>query len=265
MTANGHDEHRGRETRLLLLVIVIALAVLFVLANFRYPTAERAVVLPPQPSPGLDRLAARATLDDVGGTIQELTQRLAPWLTVVRTDPPASPKPRPRTAAPAEPGDVRWLAGLRVRPDLGLVHVAAGRTIGLVIDPATAIETVATDEAREAALVRLPFAEGLSLPAPFDGYAGFSYVAVIEASAGGVSARPVFLGRVNRESDPRWSDPVLVLAGRPEVAPGDLVFSFGGLLIGLVIEHPDGRAIVPPSALEAAVAALLGGGGVRAP
>jgi hypothetical protein len=264
MTLNGQDEHRGRETRLLVLVIVIAVAVLFVLANFRYPTAERTVVLPP-PTPGLDRLAARDTLNDVGGTILALTQRLAPWLAVVRTDPEPPAKPRGRAAAPPEADDAAWQAAVRVRPDLGLVHVASGRLVGLVVDAATPVETVAADEARGVALVRLPAVDGVSAPTAFDGYDGFSYVAVIEASAGGVSARPVFLGRVDREADPRWSDPVLVLAGRPDLAPGDSVFSFGGLFIGLVVEHADGLAIVPPSALDAAVTALLGGGGVRAP
>jgi hypothetical protein len=264
MTATN-DEHRGRETRLLLLVIVIALSVLFVLARFRFPEADRSVVVVP-PSPGpLERLAARDRLDDVGGTIQGLTQRVAPWLTLVRTDPPAPLKTRGRGAPAVEPGEPHWLSAVRVRPDLGLVHVAAGRTVGFVVDAAFAVQTVATDEAREVALVKLPFSEGLTLPAPFDGYEGFSYVTVIEASAGGISARPVFLGRVDRQSDPRWSDPVLVVAGRPGVMPGDLVFSFGGLFIGLAIQHADGLAIVPPSALEAAVTALLGGGGVRAP
>jgi hypothetical protein len=264
MTGTPNDEPRGRETRLLLLVIVIALSVLFVLARFRFPEAERTVVVPPSPGP-LERLAARDRLDDVGGTVQGLTQRLAPWLAVVRTDPPAPLKTRGRGAPPVEPGEPRWLAAVRVRPDLGLAHVATGRTVGFVVEANVPVETVATDDAREVALLKLPFSEGLSLPAAFDTYDGFSYVAVIEASAGGISARPVFLGRVDRQADPRWSDPVLVLAGRPGVMPGDLVFSFGGLFIGLVIQHADGLALVPPSALEAAVTALLGGGGVRAP
>jgi hypothetical protein len=154
---------------------------------------------------------------------------------------------------------------VRVRPDLGLVHVAAGRTIGFAVEAGFPVETVATDDAREVALVKLPFSEGLTVPTAFDTFEGFSYVAVIEASAGGISAQPVFIGRVDRQSDPRWSDPVLVLAGRPGVVPGDLVFSFGGLFIGVVIQHTDGVALVPPAALEAAVTALLGGGGVRAP
>jgi hypothetical protein len=46
---------------------------------------------------------------------------------------------------------------------------------------------------------------------------------------------------------------------------GDLIFSFGGLFIGIAIEHADGLALVPPSALEAGVAAMLGGGGIRVP
>jgi hypothetical protein len=263
-TSNAHDEHRGRETRLLLLVIVIALAVLFVLAKFRFPEAERTVVVPPTPGP-LERLAARDTLDDVGGTIQGLTNRLAPWLAVVRIDPPPPPKTRPRGAPPIEPEVPHWRPAVRVRPDLGLVHVAAGRTIGLVAGAILPVETVATDDARAVALVKLPLADGLTLPPAFDTFEGFGYVAVIEASAGGISARPVFIGRVDRQSDPRWSDPVLVLAGRPGVMPGDLVFSFGGLFVGLTIEHGDGLALVAPPALEAAVTTLLGGGGVRAP
>jgi hypothetical protein len=265
MTLNGHDEHRGRETRLLLLVIVIALALLFVLAEFQFPAADRQVVaVPPTPAP-LERLAARNTLDEIGGTIQGLTERLTAWLAVVRTDPPASPKTRSRAAAPVEPADVRWVPAVRVRPDLGLAHVAAARSVGLVVDAATPVAMVAADEAREVALVRLPVAEGVALPAAFEHYEGFSYVAVIEAGAGGISARPVFLGRVTRAADPRWSDPVLVLSGRPGVMPGDLLFSFGGLFIGMAIEHADGLALVPPSSLEAGVAAMLAGGGVRAP
>ncbi|MBM3751545.1 MAG: hypothetical protein FJW21_10275 [Acidimicrobiia bacterium] len=53
----------GRETRLLRLVIVVAVAMLLVLAQFRYPAPDRATAAPV--AGPIERLAARATFEEL--------------------------------------------------------------------------------------------------------------------------------------------------------------------------------------------------------
>lgn len=70
----------GRETRLLLLVMVIAVAVLLVLARFRYPVADR-VAATPAAGP-IERLAARATFEELALIMADLSARVQPTIGV---------------------------------------------------------------------------------------------------------------------------------------------------------------------------------------
>jgi hypothetical protein len=267
MTTNGQDERSGRETRLLVLVIIVAVAALFVLARLRFPASDLGTVAP-APGP-LERLAARATFDDLSGAIVGLVERLGPSIVIVRVEASVAPVPAaptrgtsPTPVAPPAPPAATLMPAVRIAPDLAIVHVPAGMHVSAVLPPAATAEVVATDAARELALLRVA-AVGSSdgTPPPFEDFGGFTYVAVVEAATGGLTARPVFVGRVDAAGDDRWTSPPLVVGGTPVVPAGALVFALDGRFIGLAELRDTVLTIVPYVALAAAAVDLSGRGG----
>lgn len=272
----------GRETRLLALVIVIAIAALMLLARFRFPgVSERPPVAPP-PSP-IDRIASRPTYLELGSSISALAERLAPSFIVVETAivPPAPAgngrrtRPPGATSSPvavAQSPSMR-LAALRISSDRALVHLPANARVISVAGLDDTRPEVVADPAREVGLVRVPIAaEASSLLAAGAGpISSFGYVAVIEGARGGPTARPVFIGRLDEIADPEWSAPIAIIGGGTDITPGAQIFSLDGRFAGMAIRTTHGMAIVPPRALNTAVTALLapksaappGGGGSR--
>jgi hypothetical protein len=270
---NGTEERPGRETRLLVLVIVVSLAVLLLLARFRFPPAAGLTAGPPSPGP-LERLAARATDDDLGSAIASVVQRVEPSVVIVQVDaaPPEEKEKekektaRERSAPPAPPHPVpaaRLLPGIRLRADLALVHVPAGMRVSPAQGFAGPTEVFATDAKREVALVRVaPLAEGTTgVPNVFEGFPGFSYVAVVEAAMGGATARPSFIGRLDTSVDDRWQPSPLLIGGASPAPAGSLLFAVDGRLIGMVLPQFGSLALVAPAALNAVVSELGGGAG----
>lgn len=264
---NGPEERPARETRLLVLVIVVSVAVLFLLARFQFP-ATGLVAGPPSPGP-LDRLAARATYDDLAAAIAAVVQRLESSVVVVQVEAAAvddkekTPKEKavqsPAHALPAP----RLLPGVRLRPDLALVHIPAGMRVSPAQTFGGPTSVFATDLKREIALVRVPSLpeSATGVPSVIDLFPGFSYVAVVEAAMGGPTARPVFIGRLDPSVDDRWQPSPLLIGGSPQAPAGSLLFAVDGRLIGMVLPQFGSLALVPPSALNSVVTELGGGAG----
>lgn len=230
--------HAGRETRLLLLVILVAVAVLLVLARFRFPTPERVAATPP--AGPIERLAARATFEELALIIADVSTRVDPALTVVDivSEPPAAPAPR-RGAPAAAPPPVqqRRMAALRIDADLALVYLPSGFTVVASDD----VRVVASDAERELALVRVvaePFAGPVSLAPAFGGP---GYVAVFEGARGGSAARPEFIGRADSFDSVAWPDPLLSPGGHAQLGAGAWLFTLDGRLLGLTV--PDGPGV----------------------
>jgi len=274
VSANGPEPTSGRETRLLVLVVLVSLAVLLLLARFRFPEANLATV---NPSPGpLAGMAARATFEEMSHTLAGVLGRATPTVDVIRLEPlPAGQPPdgarapaRPPTsgsgaaALPASVSAPRFAAALRVRADLALLHVPAGWRPVALRDQADPIEVVLSDLDREIAVVRLPAstAGSANLSGSASGVTGFLYVAVIYATRSGPTIQPAFIGRTDTETDARWSAPLVVLSGSASVPVGSLVYAIDGRLIGIASRHDAGVAIVPAAALDDAVARLVPGG-----
>lgn len=276
MPVNGPEPSSGRETRLLVLVVVVSLAVLLLLARFRFPTANLATV---NPSPGpLAGMAARATFEEMSATLARILTRAGASVEVVRLEPapretPAaaaqgtrgtSPPAGASGAAPAAEAGVtpRYVPLLRVRSDLGLLHVPLGWRPAGLRDMPNPIEVVWMDAEREIAAVRLPPMPGSfgGLPASAAGVTGFQYVGVIQGTRSGPTIQPAFIGRTDTETDARWSAPLVVVSGAPAVPLGSLVYAIDGGLVGLVTRHDAGVAIVPAAALDDAVTRLSAGG-----
>jgi|RhiMethySRZTD1v2_1073278.scaffolds.fasta_scaffold52238_3 hypothetical protein len=268
---NGTDERSGRETRLLVLVIVVSLAVLLLLARFKFPPVGLTAG-PPSPGP-LDKLAARATYDDLAAAIAAVVQRVEPSIVIVQVDsPPPEEKEKERgkergkekigPVPPAPPLSPRLLPAIRLRPDIALVHVPAGMRVSPAQGFSGPTAVFATDPKREIALVRVaPLPESATgLPSAFERFPGFAYVAVIEAAMGGPSARPAFIGRLDTSVDDRWQPSPLLIGGASEASAGSLLFAVDGRLIGMVLPQFGTLAVVPPAALNAVVVELGGGG-----
>ena len=276
MTTNGFDERTGRETRLLVLVVIIALGVLVLLARFRFPAADMSLVS--TTAGPLAGLAARATFDDMAATIVGLLNRVSPSIIVVRLEAielppparsggPASSRsggtPASRQAAPPAPvPEPRLQPALRVRADLALVLVPPGMRPVPAPGLVGPVEIVVHDATREIALVRIVTGPetSVSTPSGIDGFTGLSYAGLVEATMGGATMRPVFIGRVDPSPDNRWPRPLFSIGRSPDLGNGTFLFAIDGRLIGMVVGHGDGVAIVPRVAIEAVVVELTGAG-----
>jgi hypothetical protein len=231
----------SRETRLLLIVITLSAVVLGVLSRFRFPDVPRRDAA--RSSAPLERLAARATYDELASIIAELDQRVSPHVDVLRVE---------------TSGQQRFVPALRVRPDLALAHVSGeSRIIGLV--GGAAPEVVAFDSQRELVLVRIVPDPGRVLALGRRGPVSTAprYVAAVEGTRGGPTLRPVFLGRTDPLRDDRFGAELLVLGGVLQASPGSLIFGLDGSFVALCIMEEGFIAGVPGHALEAAVQRML--------
>jgi hypothetical protein len=253
------EERSGRETRLLALVIVVALAALLMLARFRFPAADLADVRPAQGP--LERLVARSTYEDLAASVANLVQRVSSAVVVLQIQSTAPDPPTgARGVAPEPPPAItRLVPGARIAGDLALVHVPSGFQVTGGQGLAAPVEVLRADDDRQIALVRAPSVLEITsvLANPFEGFPGFSYVGVVEAAIGGVTAKPMFAGRADRSTDARWPHPVVVVGGSSDLPPGALVFALDGRFIGLAMPFDaDNRALVPAAALSAVREAL---------
>jgi hypothetical protein len=253
----------SRETRLLLLTIALSVVALLVLARFRFPAQQR---IEPTPQP-LERLAARATYDELASIVQRIEQRIGASLVVLRARPPESQRPRAlhdvlATEELLDSAPSHILA-LRVRPDVAIARISPGTMIEGILGHQEAVPLViAVDPIRHIGLIRVPAPAAAApwewTPAPTIQVP--RYVVAVEASRGGATPRPIFLGRADRIDDPRWQTPLLVLARTPVTADGSFVYSLEGELIGLVAPQAGVLAVVPADTLVRVAERLIEGG-----
>jgi hypothetical protein len=249
----------SRETRLLLLTIAISVGVLLFLARFRFPDEP-----PPAPAQPLERLAARATFDELARTVERLDRTISPSLVVLQVAPPESREPRTLATLldGSSPDDeaMSYVPALRVRPTTALALVKPGHAIRGVIGDGGAVPILlARNPITHIALVRVP------APAPdiawqwrpLNPITVPRYVVSVEASRAGSTLRPVFFGRADRFREPRWPTPLLALGRSSTAAEGSFVFSLDGELVGLAVATAGVTAIVPTDALVAAADRLF--------
>lgn len=95
------DRGQRRETRLLLVTIVISIGLLFLLARFRFPQDSEPGASEP-PAPPLQRLAARATFEELASAMADLERHVTARVEVLRIQPERATGafvPAPRLAA----------------------------------------------------------------------------------------------------------------------------------------------------------------------
>jgi hypothetical protein len=242
----------GRETRLLVVTLVVSVVLLLVLARFRFPAADR-----PQPAAiaaPLERLAARATFDELARIMAGVERRVSPSTLVL--DVTASEAGRvPGEAVP------RRSPALRVRDDMALIALQQGElAVAIAGQPGVRPELVGLDEVRGLAVVRVPAAAAptLSVEEPARD-ASARYVAIVEASPSGPSVRPLFLGKLDPVADPGWPHPLLSLGSVLTATPGSFVFTLDGGLLGMTVSNRGLPALVPAAHVLAAADQLTGG------
>lgn len=245
----------SRETRLLVTTLAISAGMLLVLAGFRFPpdevTTPEAPVAPAAP---LERLAARATYIELARILAGLEQQIAPRVVALRAAGHGDGASAPTLDVPAvRIGSDRAMA--LVGPDgsadrfgmspqvEGIIALDAPRGLALVKvvpDSSPAPELGAED----------------ALPAP-------GYAASIDVGPHGPGIRPFYYGRVDREIDARWGQPVLRFSALQHTPPaGSAIFLLDGRFVGLGAPDDRGFVVVPADALRQAVERLEAEGSV---
>ena len=245
-----NESARGgkRETRLLLATIAVSAGMLLLLARFRFPDEASRPNAEPAPAP-LERLAARATYDELASVMADLERRINPSLFALGTQ-----------------GDdgLRYLPAVRVTADRAVLLLPSDRrlvSIGTTPGP----PIVLRDPTTELVVVQTPPAEASVAVLPSSGSRpGPKYVAVAEATGGAVAIRPVYVGRADLFADPRWSDALIsVAAVQQTLSEGSAVFSLDGTFVGLATHIGSRVAIIPSSTLRSAAAGTLAVPGAR--
>lgn len=219
----------SRETRLLLTTTLIAVAALWVLARVRFPDRPP----PPNPvQPLLTQLTPRPTFADLASEIAALRPRMDPLIVAL-------------------PGG---LAGLRVREGIAVTWVdprreAVARNADLLgYDPASGLSLVRVESGSAPA-------PALALWSPEA--AGPRYFIASEISPAGVSLRPVYVGSLAAVDNPRWPGQEWQLPSGPGIEPGSFLFTADAAVAGLVVDHGEGRSLVPAGTVMAEAARLL--------
>ncbi|MGE3509964.1 MAG: PDZ domain-containing protein [Vicinamibacterales bacterium] len=249
----------SRESRLLVLTVAVCAVALLFLARLRFPEPPPVVNAA---TPPLERLAARASYDALAADIERVESLIASHLIVVRVAPPVPVEPRRLDEALAmadSPSRVRHVPALRLRPDAAVAVVDRGARIDGIVGAASADGTAAVraiNSVRHLALVRVPEMsvrplsdvrlEALQTPL---------YVVVVEGTQAGVTLRPVFLGRGDLFTSPRWSRPLLPLGG-VAATPGALLFTLAGEFIGVAVMENGALAIAGAADVLATADAL---------
>jgi hypothetical protein len=269
------EPQTGREARLLILVVGVAVAVLLLLAQWRFPGAGLSVVSP-NAAP-LAGLAARATFDELASAMTDVINRTSPLTMIVSLEPDvvdetatgaargaarggaargraaggSAKVPEPQPAGPA-----MLVLALRVRGDLALLHVPAGMRLQRL--ESAPLDVVAHDAAREMMLIRVPPSGSATetLSGAVRTFPSFAYVAALGATSAGPTVQPVFVGRADTVEDARWSHGLVPAAVAPGTSAGTLLFSLNGHLVGMVVGGASGPMVVPAPALEAFVEGL---------
>ena len=243
----------ARETRLLLVTVVLSAATLLVLARFRYPDAPAPALPREQP---LQRLAAEALFDELAATVSRARSRLSPFVPVLQYDAapaPGATGPGPRRA---------WVPVLRFRETLAVAAAAAAPGPLRVLTDQGAVDAtlVAEDRARGFAVIRLHDVEPLAAPPPIESpsprAAPPGYAVAVDGAPGGAAARPVYVDRLDPLARTLWPAARALPASLRPGQAGTVVANLEGRVVGIVLGVRE-LALVPAAAVVEAAERLL--------
>jgi len=228
-----------RDTRLLLAIVLISVALLWVLARIRFP--ERPSTPNPVP-PVLAQLAPSSAFDDIVAAVSRLQPRLAPALAPV--DGATALRFRDDLAVAVLPTDAP--AAAHPRSEADPIEIARDRASGLAVFRLTGspVEPVSTWSPRRVDAPR--------------------FLMIATAAQGEPLVRPVFVGAFHETRSPIWAGTIWTLPPPSDVAPGTFAFTAEGAFVGLAVNEGGQRALVPAAVVIAAAERLLAEG-ARAP
>ena len=208
---------------------------LLLLARFRFPEEARAPSDTVQAP--LERLAARATYDELAAIMNDVERRIVPGIEVLRIQP--------------DRNGGGFVPAPRLTPDRAVVLLGADERI-LAGTTAAVPLIVGRDAARDLAVVAVPSKGDVVTARTGPPRPGPRYVAVAEATQRGVVVRPVYVGRTDLLQDPRTSAPLLAAAALQQtISRGAALFALDGQFIGLASELGGAVSIVPAENLRA--------------
>jgi hypothetical protein len=212
----------SRETRLLLITILVSITALWVLARIRFQEQQpaTAAAVPPM----LAQLRPFAGYDDLARLIADI---------------------RPGVTAAVFASD-KGTPALRIRSNVA-VTLAPAAELHLASDRATGLTLVQSPPGDPPGL--MPWAPRI-LDYP-------RYLVAADLSAGNVSLRPVFVGGMFPTASAAWSGDIWQLPHATAIAPGTFVFTTERAFAGMGVEHGGRPAIVPATRLLERVDALL--------
>jgi S1-C subfamily serine protease len=250
-TGRGNGRGAARETRLLILTLVISVAVLVLLAQFRLPDRSQRPAAPP--ATALDELAARGAYEAQAATLRELARRLDGSLVVLRAS---------ARSASGSVGEPVVFTGIRIRDTLALAglpeSIDAKRDGMAVLNDDRWVDAglVGTDGPRRLVVVRVPARPAPVLVMGSQSPRAPGYFAAAVGTAAGPSLNPVWVGALAFAGQTAWSGPVWMLPPSGTLFSGMPLYSIDGALVGLVNIGVDGRLLVP-AALALGVASEL--------
>ena len=203
----------SRETRRLLITIVLAVAALWVLARIRFQ--ERPVTSTPVPNV-LAQLRPTSSYADLARLIAEIRPGITAAVSASEGGGPA----------------------LRIRDDAAVTLMPGRADTLLMSDRATGLAIVQHERGDSPGL--MPWAPRL-LDYP-------RYLVAADLTGEHVALRPVFIGGLFPVTSPLWSGELWALPPATAIVPGTFVFTTEGALAGLSVSH-DGQAAIAPAAL----------------
>jgi S1-C subfamily serine protease len=263
----------SRETRLLLLTLLVSVAVLFLLARFRFPARPISELATPQP---LARLARTTTFDDLSGTLTELLRRAGETSVTLQVSAVGAGADGPGAGGVGGVGAgvSRFVPAMRVRDDLALAVLPGDARIEAIDGAAvsggsSASPVLARDEVRGLVLLRVPARANSTVPLQPQGDAlAFDqpgFVAIMESTPSGPTMRAEYVSRTSTRAHPAWDAAVTVLGlGGAQPRPGAMVFTLAGRFLGLVLPDDAETILVPGDALVARADRLARGESVLA-
>ena len=231
----------SRDTRLLLVIILISLGTLWVLARIRFP--DRVPTPNPVP-PVLAQLAPPSAFDDIARTVAQLEPRLQPSIASVDVE-------RSSRNNPDGPARVS-VSALRFRDDLLLAWIDGSAADDITAPAVVGATEVSRDPASNLVVFRIAGdpAPSLSTWSPRrPAYPRFLIAAT--ASRSGMTLRPVYVGALHEAGSPIWLGSVWTLPAPVDATPGAFLFTVDGALAGLVADHEGRPALVPGETLIA--------------
>jgi S1-C subfamily serine protease len=231
----------SRETRQLLGIAAVSVAVLWGLARLRYP--HDAPTPNPVP-PVLAQLAPASPFDAVATSLADVLPKVEPLL-------------MPLTFRDPDSGASHVRGGLGFREGLALTTAPTRESL----QPSEGADLMAVDRVSRLAIVRVPTAGRMPLRTwTRPRSPGGRYLVAADVSSGELFLRPVFIGPLTVLQRPAWRADLWSLSDATRLADGTFLFALDGSLVGMVVGDREWRAVVPAEPLLAAAASLADAG-----